>query len=199
MKIKVTEADRQKAREVHALFSAKPHSEHIASEFALAHIAAVVRANAVSSVLEFGAGIGTVTYLLLSVLPEAATLDCVEADELCLDSLETNLPIEMRDRLTIHRNGRAPKKRSFDLVIIDGKIGLRFDFLEVGSICFAEGNRSKARRALERSLNERGLMCRFTNYPHWSWPPSWQKSRFGLPVPSMRQRGCWVGRVERAG
>jgi len=55
-------------------------------------------------VLEFGAGIGTITYLLLSVRPEP-NLIAVDANEFCLEQLERNIPDEFRSRLKITRLG----------------------------------------------------------------------------------------------
>ena len=194
MRVTVTSQDEQRAREVHRLFSAKLHSEHIASEFALAHLAAVLRANEVRTVLEFGAGIGTMTYLLLSTLPELA-VECTEKNELCFRALEDNLPAAMRARLHIHTE-RYPviKGGPFDLVIIDGRVAPGPNLLKAGSICFAEGDRESGRSTIEAALAERGLTCMFTNYEN----PRliWRASRFGVPRPSIARKGCWIGRVE---
>src|SRR5215207_3102544 len=166
MKVEVTEADRALAADIHRLFSAKPHSEHIASEFALAHLAALVRTQDFRSVLEFGAGIGTMTYLLLSRLP-AATVDCTDPNETCFSALGLDLPREMRTRLMIHRDA-SQLGRAFDLVIIDGAVdGVTATLFTPGSVCFAEGKRAKERRTIQQLLNESQMACAFTNYLPW--------------------------------
>jgi predicted O-methyltransferase YrrM len=164
MKGQLTSADLHEAGEVYHLFSSRPHSEHIATEFALAHLTALLRKHQIGSVLEFGAGIGTITYLLLSTLSENVIVECTEQDHQCLAFLEQNLTAEMRKRVVIHSDGLARWERPFDLVIIDGDVSPGSDFLDRKSICFAEGNRRKARTAIESSLSERGLTCPFTNH-----------------------------------
>jgi hypothetical protein len=192
MKVKVSDADRRSAAEVHRLFSAKPHSEHIASEFALAHLAAILRTGEITSVLEFGAGIGTVTYLVLSRVPHAR-VHCTEHNALCLSELAANLPPKMRERLTIHASADTVPAEPFDLLIIDGKVS-GANYVRPGSIYFVEGHRSQARVWLSDELNRRGLTCRFRKHPG---PPkiSWGVTRMQIPVPIMKRRGCWVGMV----
>jgi hypothetical protein len=198
MKIRVGAADRRVARHIHQMFSAKPHSEHIASEFALAHLGAVLRTNAVQSALEFGAGIGTMTYLLLS---RGVAVECTEQHPLCLAALDENLPPDMREGLIIHSKGAVPAK-PFDLIIIDGKVD-GSGYAKDGTICFAEGSRATARAQLEAGLNKQGLTCRFKNYPSRR-ELRWRPTRFGFNIPRLRHpsgmfvyiRGCWIGRVE---
>jgi predicted O-methyltransferase YrrM len=175
----LTPKDRENARNVHQLFSAKQHSEHVASEFALAHLAAILRTHDIGSVLEFGAGIGTITYLLLTTLSENVRVHCTERDELYLALLNQNLTRDMQSRLVVHTAADAPLKGGFDLVIIDGDISRGSAFLDRGSVCFFEGNRRKARGAIELSLNQRGLTCALRNY-----------------IPSGSEKGCWIGRVK---
>jgi hypothetical protein len=198
MKVEVSDADRTLAADIHRLFSAKPHSEHIASEFALAHLAAVLRTNDVQSALEFGAGIGTLTYLLLS---HGLAVECTEKHPICLAALDENLPPEMRERLTVHSR-RPPPAKPFDLIIIDGRVK-GAGYAKKGTICFAEGSRAEARAKLETALNTQGLTCRFTNYPTGR-EIRWRTTRFGFKIPQFRhpsgviihRRGCWIGRVE---
>jgi protein-L-isoaspartate O-methyltransferase len=211
MKVEVSEADRTLAADIHRLFSAKPDSEHIASKFALAHLAAILRTHKIGSVLEIGAGIGTMTYLLLSMLPDSVAVVCTEANELCLAALDENLPREVRNRLMVHRDAHLVE-RAFDLVVIDGSVdGVTAALFRPGSVCFAEGKRAKERRKIQQLLNERQMACAFTNYLPWSFQfvrqrIEWRPLRVRLkawlgiekPLPAItRRKGCWVGRVER--
>ena len=207
MKIDVTRADWRRAGETHRLFSAKPHAEHIASKFALAHLAAILRTYDVRSVLEFGAGIGTLTYLLLASRHDL-TVVCTERKSLCLNCLEQNIPSGMRERLTIHAENPPSIEGTFDLVIIDGKIKNAL-FLKPGSISFVEGQRTRERRNLETLLNEYGMTCEFTNHLQWRLEIAWQRPKWRplrrlrgwgmeeIKVPILvRRKGCWIGRVE---
>jgi hypothetical protein len=189
MQVEVTRADWQKAREIYRLFSAKPNSEHIASPFSLAHVAAILRLQEVRSVLEFGAGIGTITYLILS--SSEAAVHATETHPLCLRALDENLPSEYRGRLTIHSGRRPSLKGPFDLVVIDGGTDPGSAF-GPGTIFFAEGDRTKARAAIEAAVAKQGLTCSFTH--HCPAGFGWRRTRFGFPVPS-RRKGCWIGRV----
>jgi hypothetical protein len=192
MDVNPTTADWQKAAEVHRLFSAKPNSKHIASEFALAHLAAVLRTQKIRTVLEFGAGIGTVTYLLLSSRPDSE-VECTERNELCLAALSQNLAAGMRERLTIYSDGSVPE-RPFDLIVIDGKVS-GGGYAREGTICFAEGNRANSRSKLEAALNSQGFTCTYVEYRR---PVTirWRTTRFGFPIPHISNKGCWIGSVE---
>lgn len=55
------EEDWAVAESVHTRFLARPGAGHIASPYALAHLAAILRQAEINSVVEFGAGIGTLT------------------------------------------------------------------------------------------------------------------------------------------
>ena len=66
MQVCPTEADWALAREVHGFFAPKPGARHIASEFALAYLHTLLNDSHAKHVLEFGAGIGTITTCLLS-------------------------------------------------------------------------------------------------------------------------------------
>lgn len=187
MRIEVTKADWRKGREVHRLFKAKRHSEHIASEFALAHLAAVLRTNEIRSVLEFGAGIETITYLILSSLPETS-VECTERHPLCLDALEQNISPDLRDRPTIY-NDEQPVSGLFDLIVMDGKSDTSAVRLDEGAICFAEGGRTKARATLGPTLKERGLSADFTQYrPRRSI--GLRPTRWEIPLPKFDRKGC---------
>ncbi len=100
---------------------------------------------------------------------------------------------------------------AYDLVVVDGSVdGLTAAQFKPGSICFAEGKRTKERRKIEHLLNERQMTCVSRNYLPWrfqftrhriEWRPlRWRlKAWLGIekPLPVItRQKGCWIGRVE---
>ena len=126
------------AAKVYRRFVSRPGADHIASRISLAHLAAVLRTFDCKRVLELGAGIGTITYLLLQQSREVIAL---EHNSFCQHQLELNIPTSLRSRLRLVSD-EAEIDGVFDLVIIDGKIPPRtHQFLTPGTICFAEGSR----------------------------------------------------------
>lgn len=76
--------DKRFASEVHSRFSSKSGSERIATKFALAHLSAVLNKYKPMDVIEYGAGIGTVTYALLSHPVGIKKLTTTEQNDFCL-------------------------------------------------------------------------------------------------------------------
>jgi hypothetical protein len=172
------------AREVYRLFAAKPGSKYIAGEFGLAHLAALLRVRPLESVVEFGSGIGTITHLLLTVLPPAARIVCTERDAWCREQFAANLPRDQLSRVQLLPEAEPELSETFDLVIIDGPVTPGSAFLRPGTICFAEGGRGKACREIVEALAQRRLACRFQRYaPPW-WRSWW------------RPKGCSIGIVQ---
>ena len=200
MVIKPEPQDWELAREVHALFAAKVGATHIASDFALAHLAALLRQRPITSVAEFGSGIGTITYLLLKRLPRGTRIVCAERDAWCRQQFDQNIPAAERDRIELMPEGRPVHRNTFDLIVIDGPIGQEAPFAHEGSIVFVEGNRATAWSRLQPDLARRGLACTLTHYPARGFRIRWRMSRFGLSLPSLGiQKGCWIGVVRRGG
>lgn len=198
MQIKPTAHDWRLAQNIHKRFSRKTGSEHIATKFALAHLSAVLRVNDIRSALEFGAGIGTISYLLLSELPDDVKVECTEHSAFCRTQLLHNIPSSLYDRLVIHETKTPMLTKQFDLVIVDGSISHDPRYLGVGSICFVEGNRRGIVDMLQCSLAERGLTCDFINHmPRRRI--AWRLTRFHIPRPVLKRiKGCWIGRVTTA-
>ena len=197
MRIKPSRNDWRLARDIYKRFSQKSGSEHIATEFALAHLSAVLRTSDIRSVLEFGAGIGTISYLLLSKLPDDVKVECTEHSAFCRAQLLHNIPSDLYDRLVIHETKTPMITTQFDLVIIDGSASRDAGFLAPGSICFVEGNRHVARDRIERSLAERRLTCNFANHQRIAPKVVWRRTPSRLPYPVLKWKGCWIGRVAR--
>ena len=202
MRVEPESEDWKVAKEVYRLFSRKPGSAHIASELTLAHLAALVRTRPINSVIEFGAGIGTLTYLLLSRLGEDRRVTSVERNTYCIEQLMHNIPPELRDGWSIKHPRSVDGSIEFDLLIADGMHAQArtSDCLQTGSFCFVDGERAKTRATIERGLAKRGLTCDFVYHSHRSPRFEWRRTVSGFPYPRVNlslspTRGCWIGEV----
>ena len=211
MEIVPTAEDERLAGEIYERFRAKPGSARIASAFALAHLAALLRERKPRSVLEIGAGIGTVTWLLLAHPAGVERVVATEDVPFCLEQLDRNLTPEMKNRLHLvtEPGAFASVQGPFELLIIDGvwnweAVAAR---LVEGSACFVEGQRKRERAGLGEALRGRNLDCAFTPYRRgfriqfsWEWPTPgrtlvvWPKVR----LKRRSLKGCWIGEVRPA-
>lgn len=198
--------DRALARATFEQFADRPGAQHIATEFALTYLSALLRTLQPTSVLEFGAGIGTITSMLLEHPCGIEHVTCTEDNAFCLEQLDANLRPEQRERLMLIKEpGRLGEiDRNFDLIIFDGEFGIseKLHVLDDRVACFIEGARTRTRKAVNQHLAGRGLACNFTNYNRGRKLVSmaWQKKRrFGMRLPKLRfnrtLKGCWVGVV----
>ena len=146
---------------VHRRFAARPGAEHIATRRALAYLSAVVGQHPPKTVLEFGTGIGTITYLLLSSSPKVNVVG-IEASPFCLAQLERNIPKDFKPRLTIFTKKTAPLDGRFDLIVIDGNLPSAdtYGFLRHGTTCFVEGNREQISAKLMQVAQAKNLVFR---------------------------------------
>ena len=219
MQIKPNEDDWNVAKRICTRFLARPGADHIASPYALAHLAAILRQADVNSVVEFGAGIGTVTYLLLTYPSPNRTVVSTESNEFCLEQLQYNIPPEFKSRLAVISDFRQPNGH-FDLAIIDGKIPPAEDypFLRPGIICFVEGNREPQRDFVKERCLEKGWVCDFQFYaprhlpilkrkkiqfgywPHFRWSGrrnllsvKWKRIKRSLWLPIMKRKKIQFG------
>ena len=166
MLIRPNANDWYSALRVHRRFAVLPGSEHIASRFSLAYLAAIVRQHDCPLVLEFGAGIGTLTYLLLQ---KGLRVVALEHDPFCLDQLKRNIPAEWKSRLTLITD-RVSIEGVFDLVIIDGNLPRQdeYRFLRPGTICFVEGCRQHTSWKFQQRIAAAGLYCELSHYEPWT-------------------------------
>ena len=193
-------ADWHLAERVYRRFREKPGSAHIASWGALACLATVVRKYRPKAVLEFGCGIGTITYLLLSASSEIRILG-IEANDFCLDQLERNIPPELRSRLDVAQLGDRTKGQ-FDLVIIDAPYEDNDAFFRPGTICFVEGNRERQTAKLEDIAESKSLAIDLDRQLRWLFQIRRRKFHLGrktisLPV-LMPVRSCKIGILRQA-
>lgn len=193
------------ARELHGAYSAKPGAQHIATEFALAHLSAVVDVARPMRVLEFGAGIGTMTHMLLAHPAGIAEVVSSEPDRFCQEQLARNIPDALKPRLTVLSDAQQLQEHDgdFELVVFDGDFAepSRHRFLRPGTVCFVEGARQSTRKALAAALARQNLQCRFTAHDRGPAPMRivWRRASFGIRYPKLktnaRLKGCWIGRV----
>jgi hypothetical protein len=208
MKVELSESDWAFAKSVYDEFSKKPGAQHIASEFALAHLSAVVNKVKPRSVLEFGAGIGTITYFLMKHPVNISHVTTTESNDFCLEQFAANIPDEFSGRydLVVDDSTLAPGQRHYDLVIVDVSVSSQgYAYLDSGMTCFVEGARSTNRREIEAELAGRGLRCDFVNYNRGTQYCSIvlrRSKKSGIPYPKFRfrkvRKGCWIGAVEPA-
>ena len=208
MHFEPTEADRVLAAEVHRKFSARPGAQHIASEFALARLSALINRTAPKSVLEFGAGIGTITYLLLKHRLGIGRITTLEENPYCIDQFHSNVPPDFDGRYELLTDASKLDGRGdrFDLVVIDQALdpGL-YRFLAEGTWCFVEGNRAHNREGMRRVLKARGLACDVINHPRgvrpiWLTLKKRDDARWRYPRIELGKlvKECWIGQVTKA-
>jgi Methyltransferase small domain len=155
---------------VYRRFSSRPGASHIATRRALACLAAVLRQKRPRAVLEFGCGIGTITYAVLAADPDLDVVG-IEANPFCLDQLERNIPAEFKPRLTVTRRDDHRIDRHFDLIIIDGKFASEPPaFLLPDTICFIEGDREAQAKDLQDMAAVKGLSIDLNR--QFAWMPA---------------------------
>ena len=202
-----TQMDRDLAKEVYDEYAVKPGAQHIASEFALTHLSALIVATKPQSVIEMGAGIGTMTDFLLRHPAAIPLVTTVEDNEFCLGELAKNISADYGPRyeLLTDREQLRDSDQRFDLVIVDGDSGpVAYALLNEGACCFVEGDRNPVRDQICDALGIRGLACRFANYNrgkrHFVFSVR-RHPRTGRITPRFRRtkikKGCWVGQVEK--
>lgn len=104
-------------------FSAFEGSQHIASEFAIYKLLEITNKFKISSVLEVGLGIGSISdSILTNTTHDSMSYIGTESNVFCLESLSKNLSRKAYDVLEIlpSINHVLELRKKFDLVIIDG-------------------------------------------------------------------------------
>jgi protein-L-isoaspartate O-methyltransferase len=138
------------ADELYARFSQLPGSEHIASANAINALLWAIERWRPMTVLEIGAGIGTLTSAVVRSMPAGGTIRCVEDEPFCVGALRTNLGDEMDRVELVATTADVPADTRFDLIIVDGGTAEPFtDRLAPGGVVFVEGDRAPQRRSIE--------------------------------------------------
>jgi hypothetical protein len=145
VKIEPQESDRLRAHKLHCMFSGLPLAQHIASEWALMHLSALQRLVKPERTLEIGAGIGTITSMLLY---STAEITAVEPESQFREELRKN--IGLHDRLRVVSDLKTVEP-PFDLVVIDGEFPTGYrKVIGAKTLLFIEGSRTHQRRELKR-------------------------------------------------
>jgi protein-L-isoaspartate O-methyltransferase len=195
--------DRDIAASIYREFRAKPESQFIASEFALFHLAEFLSTHRINSALEIGAGIGTITKLMLSHKCRPENITSTESHPLCIRELEKNLArVDKRGWRLLGGISEFSSDEAFDLVIFDGTLGsdLQYSLIGAGTWCFVEGDRSGTRTALANYLENSGLtidMQSIVSGRSWLWRTilNWL---LGIQMPRLQvghRKGCHIGQV----
>jgi hypothetical protein len=198
------------AYRVHRRFASRPGSQHVATCRSLTYLAAIVSQYKPKTVLEFGAGIGTITYLLLSANSKPNVI-AVEANPFCLAQLDQNIPHEFKPRLSVVTLDDARLNRRFDLIVIDGAFQSFHDysFLQQGTICFIDGNRLSQAERLTRIAKTRNLVCDVEKQSFGLFRLRWRKRKLSLPwrkigyrfpvLEPVKRKTCRVGMLRAIG
>jgi len=134
-------------------------AEHIASLGSMQVIFDILHSLQPKTILEFGAGIGTLTYFCLENCQ--AQVDLYEDNAFCLAKLKENLS-RFKGRyylFTDYENFRSLPHKSYDLVIVDGGPYRLFpeilNSLDNIRVVFFEGRRFKAQQMFRQALKKR--------------------------------------------
>ena len=169
------------AREVYSLFVRKEGSGHIATRFALAHLAAILREQPVRSVLEFGSGIGTITHLLLKLLPADTRIVCIEPNDWCREQFAINIPAREHVTLLPEKRPTVPRRSIWSL---STAVRARGTTCTTARSASSRGTANTRWQGSRSSLRERGYYCRMKNYPGIGFKVRWRMSRFGISFPA---------------
>jgi precorrin-6B methylase 2 len=191
------------ASEIFREFKAKSESQHIASEFSLRELSRFVARIKPQRILEIGAGIGTITKLLLTHPDRPTLLTSTEAHPVCLTELSKNLQgVKIKGYTLLETASQLDLMQHYDLVIFDGTLDdeKQYGVLKSGTWCFVDGSRNRTIDALQKKLLKRGMNIVFENRR-----PDEKKLRlylarsiFGLRFPALRmksRKGCSIGQV----
>jgi hypothetical protein len=164
----------REARSIHQRFSKLPGSQYIASEHAIRGLMRCLIKRKPKSVLEIGAGIGTLTFVSTTILSRRQeTRDtelkpriiAVENSAFCRAELRKNLAASWDSLELVHDISDLPGDVSdFDFVIIDGGDSDHryFSKLGQGATLFVEGYRGPQRDLLESvAVNRRYVRAGF--------------------------------------
>ncbi len=156
--------DQLKAEKLHSLFSSLPLSQHIASQWSLAHLSALQRLLKPVRILEIGAGIGTITAMLLY---SNGAITAVEPEAEFRKAHKENIGDHPRLKLVPDLQGIGG---TFDLMVVDGEFPLRWkEVISSKTVIFIEGYRRRQQDMINRE---------FTCYPK----PNSPKARKGCYI-----------------
>ena len=208
-------ADMALAERVHEEFSRKEGSETIASRRAMEWLATCVRVFRPRTVLEMGAGIGTLTELILTHDIAVDRLVTTEDNEYCLSVLRGNLSRgdDPRLHLVVTPEELSRLRLQADLIVADGSFWLKaaatgtlgpfheaeFEAAAVGTVIFVERFRRKWRKKLAEVVGAQGMAVAVRRCSGLRMPIRMRMSRrLVVPIPVIKRNyrdSAWLGIV----
>ena len=193
-------ADRAFAGGIRGEFAGHPLAGYIPSPRSLTWLAALLRVERPSQVLEFGGGIGTITATLLRHPCAVERVVTTEHDPRFREILAPQS--EPRLHVVASPDELAAMNYDPDLIVLDGGFDdmaghpIEASHARDGTAVFVDGDREAQRRLFEHELAERGLavdlsehgLPRIHTYLYVNWR---RRSVRYLRNP----KGCWLGRV----
>jgi hypothetical protein len=155
------------ARNIYHQFSRKPGSHRIASAFSLCHLSRLIRLRKPRTVLEIGAGIGTISQLVLLHQERVENLYSIEQNPFCCAALKENVtPLPGQSWRLLPSQDAIPRDLAFDLIVFDGNQYEQstLGFLSAETAVFVDGMRRRTRDELESYCDEVGLSLRLHEY-----------------------------------
>ena len=140
-------------------------SDQIATRFALRIISEHLNEHRPKSILEIGAGIGTITELLIRELPTAKIVS-YENNAWCLSQLVKNINQKQVQIITSHKS--LLQTTESDFLIIDDYLDEETTFALISRVkpesVFIEGHRRRQRLYVMKSYKKMGWKINFKNY-----------------------------------
>jgi hypothetical protein len=191
------------ASDIFREFKAKPESQHIATEFALIELSRFIARIKPQRILEIGAGIGTITKLLLTHPDRPEHLTATEGHAVCLSELSKNLKgVDLAGYTLVNLAAQLDMNQHYDLVIFDGTLDdeQQYAILRLGTWCFIDGGRGATIDLLKRKLFQRNMSISFENKrPGGKKLKLFSARRFlGFRLPKLWMKpikGCSIGQV----
>lgn len=183
-------------------FSEAKGNQHIASEYAIRKLEAIIGKFRVKTVLEVGLGIGSICGSILAARKRSSNLtyEGTEANEFCLHAIKENLATDF-ERLKIYKSlTMVPRTEKYDLIIIDGKdanLADVKDLIHPNGIIAIEGDRIPQQESLRKIFPRHKYVHSISIKKNKSFSPFLSKNwQGGLKIifihPTLGQNTWWV-------
>jgi precorrin-6B methylase 2 len=185
------------SRFVYDEFRQRPGSDRIASAFSLCQLSRLIRLRKPKTVLEIGAGIGTISQLILLHSEAVENLYSIEHHPFCCASLRENLTPQRGQKWNLlNSQADLPKGIAFDLIIFDGNQydDSTLNVLTAETAVFVDGMRCGTRVELTSHCEKMGLRLQLHELKG-----AWRVALRGFckkrPVPSLvvKRERCHIG------
>ena len=143
----------RQAEDVFQRFRVLPGADLMASPCSIEGLFRLIDQQRPKRILEIGAGIGTLTSVIIAAAPAASCIVTIEEVPFCREQLTTNLGSDL-DRLEL-RDAAENLPGEYDLLVVDGHQLINLvPHVARGGIVFVEGDRWEQRGALAASKRE---------------------------------------------